>query len=170
MPDDKAPQDDASAPPPPPPSPYEQLSPWSNPPPPPAYGQPPPPPVYGPPPGYGQAQPPTYGQPQPYGYPASAPTSNKATTVGVLGIGSIVLLFTCGLGVIPAIIALAMAGGAKREIAQSDGTKGGLGLIKAGKICAWITIGLTVVAVVALVLILVALGATSFSSDFSNAA
>ncbi len=112
------------------------------------YGQPP---GYGPPPGYGQQpygqQP--YGQPYapgaPYGYgqaPYQRQTSSKATNVMVLGIVSLVLVWACGIGFIPAIIALVMAGGAEREIAQSGGALQGEGQIKAGRIMSWITLGL----------------------------
>ena len=72
------------------------------------------------------------------------PTSSKATTVMVLGIVSLVMFFAvCGLGVIPAIIALVMARGAEREIAASGGALQGASQVKAGKIMAWITLGLT---------------------------
>ena len=131
--------------------------------------QPPPPPAappaYGEQPGWGQA--PGYGQPGPgqpgYGQPAygqapgygappiGRPTSGKATTVMVLGIASLVLMVFCGLGFIPAIIALVTAGSAEREIAESGGALDGAGQIKAGRIMAWVTLGLS-----ALVLVLVA--------------
>ena len=57
----------------------------------------------------------------------------------VLGIVSLVLMFTCGLGFIAAIVALVMAGGAEREVAQSGGALQGEGQIKAGRIMSWIT-------------------------------
>ena len=99
-------------------------------PPPPPYGQAPPAPYgYSAPAGaYGQSPPqyppppPPYGQsPASYGYPAPTgaygpqpyygpTTSGKATTVLVLGIVSLVLMFSC-IGFIPAIVALVLAPG-----------------------------------------------------------
>jgi hypothetical protein len=81
----------------------------------------------------------------------------------VLGIVSLVLMFTCGLGFIPAIIALTMAGGAEREIAESGGALDGLSQVKAGRIMSWITIGLTALALVAIILfaVVVAVGSSS---------
>ncbi len=116
----------------------------------PTYGQQPP---YNAP-AYGQQQ---YGAPpagQYGGYPGQAlpSTSGKATTVMILGITSLVLLFTCGLGFIPAIISLALVGGARREVAGSGGRLTGSGQISAGKVCSWVTLGLTVLAVVLVVL------------------
>ncbi len=174
-----------SGPPPsgPTPAPSQPSSPWGPPPsgPPPSGPTPapsqPPPPGYGQPP-YGQpeygqyGQPPygQYGQPpygQPYGYAPTGyarPNSGKATTVLVLGILSLVLLFTCGLGFILAIVALSIAGGARREIADSGGRLGGEGMVKAGVVCSWITIGFTALAVVGLV-IAAATGAFSGSTS-----
>ena len=51
----------------------------------------------------------------------------------------------CGLGLIASIVALALAPGAKREIAASGGALTGGGFIRAGVICAWISVALTVV-------------------------
>jgi len=131
--------------------------PATPPPPPPGQGgwQAPPPP----PPGQGgwQASPgqpppyPGYGYPQQYGgapVPVARPNAGSAIAVAVFGVGSIVVLFTCLIGFIPAIIALVMAPGARREIEQSGGRLGGEGLIQAGKICSWITLGLTGLALV----------------------
>jgi hypothetical protein len=108
--------------------------------PPPGYGGP----VQGgygpPPPGYG---PPAYSTTA-YGYGSYLPTtSGKATTVMVLGIVSLVLLVMCGVGFIPAIIALVMTGGARREIAESGGTLTGESQLRAGQIMSWVTLGLT---------------------------
>jgi hypothetical protein len=83
----------------------------------------------------------------------------------VLGISSLVLNFTCcGLGFITAIIALAMAGGAQREVADSGGALGGEGQIKAGRVMSWIAVGLSALALV-LVVILAATGSYSSSSS-----
>jgi len=122
---------------------------------------------WAPPPGQGSGPPeappaaPYQGYPAQYGYAAAParPNAGSAVAVGVLGIGSLVVLFTCLIGFIPAIIALVLAPGAQREIEQSGGRLGGEGLIQAGKICSWITLGLTalllVVAIVAIVAVVV---------------
>ena len=103
-----------------------------------------------------------YAQPTPYsGYPPAAGSSGKAVAVLVLGITSLVI--GCLIGLIPAIIALSMAGGAKREIAASGGRLSGEGLIKGGVICSWISIGLSA-AFLVLIIGLIALGAFSESN------
>jgi hypothetical protein len=56
-----------------------------------------------------------------------------------------------------------MAPGAKREIAASEGTVTGEGLVKAGVVCSWISLGL-VVAGIALIIGLFILGTVSDSS------
>jgi hypothetical protein len=128
----------------------------------PGYGPPPPygaPPAYGPPPGYGPAG---YG----YGGPR---TSSNATVVLACGIGSLFLLFTCGLGFIPAIVALVRAGAARREILASEGRLTGLGMVQAGRITAWITIGLTILAIIAVVaLVVLGVAFDSGSGGFSD--
>lgn len=112
------------------------------------------------PPAYGQPLPP-YGQPPPAyavpGYPGgyfvpAAQSSGRATTVLVLGIASLVLLLLCGIGIVPAVISLAMSGGAKREIEQSQGRLGGLGMVTAGRVTSWVTIALFAIAAVVLVI------------------
>jgi hypothetical protein len=128
------------------------------------YGQPQ---AYPPPPPYGQA---------PYGYPAPAgaygptpqygpTTSGRATTVLVLGIVSLVLLFSC-IGFIPAIVALVLAPGAAREIAGSGGRLTGASQLKAGRITSWITLGLTALAiVVGVAVLMVAVSSSDSSTD-----
>lgn len=128
---------------------------------------------------FGQQQ---YGQPYQqggYGYPPAGygqgpgftrPNSSKATTVGVLGIVSLVTLFTCAIGFIPAIISLAMAGGAEREIRESGGALGGEGMIKAGRICSWITLALTALAIIGVVVaVIVAVNTDGSSGNFNGA-
>jgi hypothetical protein len=123
-----------------------------------------PPPVASPPPSLGN--PPAYGgPPQAYGGPPQAygtpnppmtQTSGKATAVMVLGIVSVVLMCGYGIGLIPAIVALVLAPGARREIEASGGRLQGEGQIKAGVICSWVAVGvvaLGVLAIVAIVLI-----------------
>ena len=152
--------------------------------PPPAYGYPPqvpqqgaPPPGYpGGPPSYGYPPqypqqypqqgppPPGYpGGPAPYGYPgyggyaypAGPRTSGRATAVLVLGIVSLVSWCFYGVGIIPAIISLSLAPGAKREIRSSGGMVEGEGQVKAGVICSWIAIGLAILAVIAVVILII---------------
>ena len=86
----------------------------------------------------------------------------------VLGIVGLLAICGYGIGVIPAIVALAMAPGAKREIAASGGTVTGEGFVKAGVICSWITVGLTVAGIVALIALLALGAATSSSIDTSS--
>jgi len=105
---------------------------------------------------YGQ---PYGGYPAPYGLPVppSAPTSGKATTVLVLGVASLLLMFMCGIGLVTAIVALVLAPGAKREIHESEGRLTGLGMVQGGVVCSWITIGLAVL-VAAVIVLLLAVG------------
>lgn len=122
-------------------------SPWSTPAVPPAAPPPPPSPLQPPPlqQSYGEQQ---YGPPAPTGYGAPGPsTAGRATAVLICGIASLLLLLT-GFGFIPAVVALVLAGGAKREILASNGRLTGLDFVKTGRICSWITIALTLVAVV----------------------
>jgi hypothetical protein len=90
--------------------------------------------------------------------------------VQVLGIVSLVLFFVmCGLGVIPAVIALAMAPGARREIEASGGALGGAGQLRTGTILAWITVGLTALAVVAVIAVVaLAVSASDSSTSFQS--
>ena len=110
---------------------------------------------------------PQWGQPGPYGqqpgygaysgyggYGQPAPTAGRATTVLVLGIVSLVTMFTCGLGFVTAIIALVMAPGAKREIAESGGRLTGESQVRTGTILSWVTLGLTVLAVVVIAVVI----------------
>jgi glucose uptake protein GlcU len=86
----------------------------------------------------------------------------------VCGIASIVLLFTCGLGFIPAIVALVRAPSARREILASNGQLSGLGMITAGRITAWTTIGLTILGILALVLLITVGNLFDPGSDFGD--
>lgn len=118
-------------------------------PPPPFYGSPPPAPGFGQQPGHPQFYP-VAGQPN-----SGAPTASSANTVKVLGITSLVLMLMCGLGTIPAIIALVMAGNARREVLASGGALSGLDQIRTGKICSWISLGLAVLGILLIVLLAV---------------
>jgi hypothetical protein len=104
--------------------------------------------------GYGQ---PDYGQ-QGYG-PAGPPVAGSAQAVLWTGVGSLVLLGT-GLGWIAAIVALVLARGAKRSINASEGRVRGLGFVTAGKVCAWVCLGLTILGVLAIVAYVVFLRST----------
>ena len=146
---------------------------YSAPPPPAGYPPPPPPPDYAAaPPSYpppaGYAPPP--GQPQAYGYPpayagygyaATPQTAGKATAVLVLGIISIFGLFFCGLGLIPAIVALALSPSAKRQIRDSQGQLTGEGQVKGGVICSWITVGFFVVGIAVIIIAGIASGGST---------
>lgn len=67
----------------------------------------------------------------------------------VLGIVGLATFFTfCGIGVFAAIAALVLAPGANREIAASGGQLEGEGKIRVGVILSWVTVGLTVLAIV----------------------
>jgi hypothetical protein len=119
-------------------------------------------------PGYpqpGYAQP---GYPQPGYAPAGPPTAGRATAVLITGIASLVLLFSC-IGFIPAIVALVLAPGAEREIHASQGRLGGLGQVRAGRICSWITIAVTVLGLVIVgVILAVGLARSDTSSSFNG--
>ncbi len=114
------------------------------------------------PPGYppaGYAPPPGYFPP---GYLVPAKNSSDSIAVVSLGIASIALtIFCAGVGVIPAIIALVMAGRAQREIEASGGRLDGLQLIKAGRITSWIGIGINLLLVLGVVVFLVLVFSTS---------
>jgi len=155
------PPPDYSAPPPPagyppPPAPPEYAAPPEYTAPQPAQGYPPPPPGYPPPAGYQAGYP---AAAPGYGYPAPQ-TAGRATAVLVLGIISLPALCFVALGIIPAIIALCLAPGAKRQIHESQGQLGGLGQIKAGVICSWIGLALGI-AYIAVIIGLIASGDTS---------
>lgn len=141
-------QDGASQPPPvgygpsaPPPAGY---------PPTPGFAQPP----YASPGGYGP--PPLPGQPPmpPYGYPLAPKTDGTAIAVLVLAISSFVVL-----PVIPAVVALVLAPGAERDIAAAGGRLTGEGLLRAGRIVAWVHLGLCLAFVVVLLAVFGIFGA-----------
>ena len=104
-----------------------------------------------PPPAYGAVPPGT----PPYAAPPYPRTSGKATAILVLGIVSLVMMCGYGVGVIPAIVALAMAPSARREIKASGGWITGEGNVTAGVVCSWITVGVVAAAVVGVIVIAV---------------
>ena len=86
------------------------------------------------PPGGMAPPPPMYGN----NYPR---TSGKAVAVMVLGIVGLCLFCSYGIGIIPAIVSLAMAPSARRDVAASGGYLRGESQIKAGVVCSWVTGG-----------------------------
>ena len=112
----------------------------------PGYGQP----GYGQPPGY--SPPPGYG----YGYPAPPATEGNAIAALILAIASFLVC-----PVIPAIIALVLAGSAKRNILASGGAKQGLGMVTAAKIVAWANIVVVTLFVIVAIIWVVAVGHSS---------
>ena len=142
----------------------------------PAYGGPggPPPnggPAYGAGPAYG-------GSPAYPAYPAPYPPGNAPAPYGPSGyapapyppgpttngnaIGSLVVAVGAWAvcPVVLAIVAIVLAGKAKREIAASQGTQTGDGLALAGQIVAWLNIGLYGVGLLAFVVLAIAAGAS----------
>ncbi len=116
---------------------------------------------YEPPPGFGTvpygAPPQPYGA-QPYGGPVMQQTSSQALVVLCLAIGSFVVL-----PLVLAIVALALAPGARDEIAASGGRLGGEGLVTAAKVLSWINIGLCVAGVLAVAAVLGLFATVGFS-------
>ena len=90
--------------------------------------------------GYGQSG---YGQ---AGYGQAQETASRAIVVLVCAIASFVVV-----PFIPAVVALALAGGAQQQIALSGGRLTGEGLVRAGRIVAWINVGLTALVVVGII-------------------
>jgi hypothetical protein len=71
-------------------------------------------------------------------------TSSKAVAVLVLGIAGLLLMFCVG-GVAPAVLALAMARGARAELRDAQGFLGGAGMLRAGVVMSWIALGVSLV-------------------------
>lgn len=94
---------------------------------------------------WGQATYSGAGYPPP-GYPRQRQTSGRAIAVLVLGIASLTVFWG-----VAGIVALCLSPGAKREIAASQGHLGGEDLVKAGVICSWISIALTILTIIAFV-------------------
>ncbi len=151
------------APPPPPAAPPGYGYP---PPPPPGYGYPPPPPpgqAYPPPPGY--AQPPGYAYPPPWGYSQQqVPDNGQAIAGFVLSIVSLgLLVISAGLSTIISI-GCAIAGiicsrNGKRKVDAGETPKH-RGLAQAGFIIGWVAIGLSILATVAWILVIVVAATT----------
>ncbi|NUR08204.1 MAG: DUF4190 domain-containing protein [Nocardioidaceae bacterium] len=113
-------------------------------------------------PGYGQ---PAYGQPGypppgMYGYPAP-PTNGKAQAALWSGIGSLVLFWCCGLGVL-GIVPLVLGVKARSEIRATGGQQGGDGMALAGIVTGSIAI---VLGLLTIVLIIVAIASGDTGGD-----
>ena len=80
----------------------------------------------------------------------------------MLGIVGLVLMCGYGIGVIPAIVALCLAPGARREIEAAGGALTGEGFVRAGVICSWVAVGVTVAGIV-LIGVFIALAAAGSS-------
>lgn len=104
-----------------------------------------PPASYGPPPQPGQ-------YPPGFGYPAPK-TDGTAIAVLVLAVCSFVVF-----PIVPAIIALVLAPGAMRTIEASGGRLTGEGLVRAGRITAWIHLALSLGVLLLVVLFFGAFG------------
>jgi hypothetical protein len=87
-------------------------------------------------PGPGYGAPPGAGAPY-AGWQPAPQTSGRAVVVLVLAVCSFVLF-----PLVPAIVALVLAPGASRELAASGGRLTGDGLLKAGRIVAWINVAM----------------------------
>ncbi len=123
----------------------------------PGYGQP-----YGQP-AYGQQGQYGYGQPGPYGYGYPSRTNGKATAALWTGIGSIVLAFCCGLGLI-GILPIVLGVKARSEIRATGGQQEGDGMALAGIITGAIALVLSLV-VISLIIIAFATGGANFDGS-----
>ena len=138
------------------------------PPPPPGYGYPPPPPPppgqpYPPPPGY--AQPPGYAYPPPWGYSQQqVPDNGQAIAGFVLSIVSLgLLVISAGLSTIIsigcAIGGIICSRNGKRKVDAGETPKH-RGLAQAGFIIGWVAIGLSILATLAWILVIVVAATT----------
>lgn len=113
----------------------------------------------------GGHQPPGQGWNHPHGqgpewYPPVQRTSGQAVAVLVLGIASLTVFWA-----VAGIAALVLARGARRDIAASGGRLGGNGLVRAGVICSWISIALTVLAAILVAVLLLAFATSGAGVD-----
>lgn len=86
---------------------------------------------------------------------AEVPTARAASIVALLGVGSLPGLLFCLLGAPMAVIALALAPWARRQVLATGGREGGLGLIRTARICSVVSLAISAVVVASLVLVLV---------------
>lgn len=106
---------------------------------------------------YGNQQYPPYPHDQP-------PVTGMAHAVLWTSVGGILLSWTL-LGWVASIVALALTPGARREILAANGARRGLGFLLAGKIIAWVNIGLTVLGVIGVLAFFGWLGAQGWQYD-----
>jgi hypothetical protein len=151
----------AQAPPPQPPQPPQ---------PPPTYGYPPPPPGqhYAPPPGQHYAPPPGYGYPPPppgyayptWGYPQPPVPDNGSAVAGfVLSLvsGSLLIIsagFSSVISIVCAILGIVYSRKGKRKVDAGETPKH-RGLAQAGFIVGWVSLGLSILATIAWIAVLV---------------
>jgi heme/copper-type cytochrome/quinol oxidase subunit 2 len=95
-------------------------------------------------------------------------TSSKAGAVLFLGVVSVLMMLCVG-GVVPAILALTIARGARAELRESQGFLTGDRMLRAGVVLSWLAIAVsTIVLVVLVVYALVVFGASSGPKFGSN--
>lgn len=92
------------------------------------------------------------------------PVTGLAHAVLWTSVGGIVLSWTM-VGWIASIVALALIPAARREIVAAHGAKRGLGFLLAGKIVAWVNIGLTVLTVIGFLALFGWLGSQGWQYD-----
>ena len=139
------------------------------------YGYPPPPPGYGgyqqPPPGGYQAPPPGWGQPPQWAWQPPVPDNGQAVVGFVFSVVAIgLLLISAGLSSIVsvgcAITGIVCSRNGKRKVARGETPKH-RGLAQAGYIIGWVGLGLSILATVGWILLIV-LGAIDESSGGSG--
>jgi hypothetical protein len=109
--------------------------------------------------GYGPPQPP-YAAPGPYGYGVPPRTNGKATAALWTGIGSLVLSFCCGAGVL-GVLPIVLGVQARSEIRTAGGQQEGDGMALAGIITGAIAVVLSLL-VIALIVVALASGENTF--------
>jgi hypothetical protein len=135
------------------------------PPPPPGYGYPPPPPGQPYPPATGYGQPPGYAYPPPWGYPQQqVPDNGQAVAGFVLSLVSLgLLIISAGLSTIVsigcAIGGIICSRNGKRKVEAGETPKHG-GLAQAGFIIGWVALGLSILATLAWILVIVVAATT----------
>jgi hypothetical protein len=115
---------------------------------------------------YGQLPYPQYGEQGYGGYPAPPPENHgSALAAMIVGIASLVLGCTVGIGLLGSPVAWWLGAKAKREIDASQGRLGGRGMAQAGFILGIIGTVLLALGIVAVILIVVVAATTGFSTS-----